>query len=54
MSLLSLTLIVVGSILLVGGAAWIYRPAGLIVAGLIFLAAGVDTARDLPPSRNDR
>lgn len=41
-------LIIVGALLVSGGAAWIFPPAGLIVGGLIALGLGLDMARDIP------
>lgn len=40
MRVAALALVCAGAALLVGGVAWVYPPAGLIVAGLLCLAAG--------------
>ena len=41
----AVVLLVLGAILVSVGAAWVYMPAGPIVAGLFLLAAGVDLGR---------
>ena len=41
----ALVLLIIGALLVAVGAAVIYWPAGLIVAGLLLLAGGVDLSR---------
>ena len=47
-------LILTGSLLVSGGAGLVYRPAGLIVAGVLALWFGVDLTRDVTPDRQRR
>jgi len=37
--------LVLGSVLVVSGVAWIYKPAGLIVAGALLMAAAFASGR---------
>lgn len=43
--MLAIALLIIGAALCVAGATVIYWPAALIVAGVLFLAAGVDLSR---------
>lgn len=45
-SLLADLLVALGSVLLVIAAGWIWRPAGLIVAGALCLLIGVRLEQD--------
>lgn len=44
-------LITVGSVLVSVGTGIMYRPAGLIVAGVLALWFGIDATRDVLPER---
>lgn len=43
--MLAIALLSIGAVLCVAGAAVIYWPAALIVAGLLLLVAGADLSR---------
>lgn len=46
---MAVVLLIVGAVLLTAGATLIFWPAGVCVAGLLSLAAGVDMARTPSP-----
>ena len=45
---MALVLIVLGAAVTVAGAALIFWKAGLVVAGVLLIAGGVDLARRVP------
>lgn len=45
------SLIVLGTLLVSVGAGLVYLPAGLIAAGVILLALGYDSTRDVVPEK---
>jgi hypothetical protein len=50
---MAVVLIVVGVVLLTAGAAWVYPPAGPLVAGTLALAFGLDLARDVVSTEDE-
>lgn len=47
---MALALMVVGAVLTAAGAALMLWEAGVVVAGVLLIAAGVDLARREPPA----